>query len=323
MLADLKIYRGYANESEIIISGHLFKKKSPDRFALDQRKLKHAYAVYRMFTIKTIANAEIHLQFNTIAITTKTLNDGYFRFSIPYQFELKSGWHQFTVSTEMDGKKIEEKGEFIKPYPGEFGFISDIDDTFLISHSNNPLKKLYVLMSRNVERRKFFKGVVEHYQLLSQAGRKTNGENNAFFYVSSSEWNLYNLIDRFTSLHQFPKAVFKLKAIKSGLGDLLFTGGGSHDHKFEKIKHLLEFYPELQFILLGDDSQKDPDIYERIAKMFPKNVLAVYIRETRNGSKNEVQKIMNNIGSLNVEICYFKSSSEAIAHSKKIGLINN
>ncbi len=323
MVADLKVYRGYANEREIIISGHLFKKKSPDKFALDQRKLKHAYAVYRMFTIKTIANAEIQLQFKNITVSTKTLNDGYFRFSIPFDLELTSGWHKYTVSTEIDGKQVKEEGEFIKPYPGEYGFISDIDDTFLISHSDNPLKKLYVLMSRNVERRKFFEGVVKHYQLLSQAGRKTEGENNAFFYVSSSEWNLYNLIDRFTSLHQFPKAVFKLKAIKSGLKDLLFTGGGSHDHKFQKIKHLLEFYPELQFVLLGDDSQKDPEIYERIVKMFPENVLAVYIRETRKSSKDEVQKIMKNISSLNVETCYFKSSSVAIEHSRKIGLINN
>src|SRR5690606_25547590 len=111
--------------------------------------------------------------------------------------------------------------------------------------------------TRNISKRNVFDDVVEHYRLLGRAGRKTKEGQNAFFYVSSSEWNLFNLVDEFTALHKFPKAVIKLKKIKQGLGDFLFTGSGSHDHKFQKIKHLLEFYPKLKFILLGDDSQRD------------------------------------------------------------------
>jgi phosphatidate phosphatase APP1 len=39
--------------------------------------------------------------------------------------------------------------------------------------------------------------------------------------------------------------------------------------KFDKIKHILEFYPNLQYVLIGDDSQHDPQLYEAIAKIFP------------------------------------------------------
>ncbi|MDT7827772.1 App1 family protein [Pricia sp. S334] len=322
MKVRLKLYRGYANEQEIILSGHVFSKNAPDRFNLEGRKLRHAYAVLRMFTIKTLGNVSVNLQFGDLISSTKTMEDGYFRFALPYSESLKSGWHSFTVSAEINGTYVEEKGEFIKPYPGEYGLISDIDDTFLVSHSSNFFLKLYVLLTRNVNKRKIFEGVVQHYRMLSVAGRTEKNKHNAFFYVSSSEWNLYNFIDRFAQLHDLPKAVLKLKRIKTGLGDFLFTGGGSHDHKFYKIKHLLEFYPELKFVLLGDDSQKDPYIYERIVKMFPAGIEAVYIRCTKSSRKSKVTQVLENILSMDVKVCYFKDSSEAMAHSKEIGIIS-
>lgn len=321
MKVRLKIYRGYANEQEILFFGHVFQKHSPDRFDLDRRRLRHAYEVLRMFTIKTLGNIPVTLKFGDIALTTKTLEDGYFRFALPYTEPLVSGWHSFTVFTEVEGIKVEAAGEFSKPFPGEYTVISDIDDTFLISHSDNIFKKLYVLLTHNIKKRKIFEGVVNHYRMLSMAGRNEAKGANTFFYVSSSEWNLYNFIEHFTQLHELPKAVLKLKDIKTGLGDFLFTGGGSHDHKFYKIKHLLEFYPNQKFILLGDDSQKDPYIYERIVKMFPCGVKAIYIRNTKNDLKEHITAIMSNIQSMNVETCYFKDSETAIEHSKRIGLI--
>ena len=322
MKAGLKIYRGYANEQEIILFGHVFKKNVPDHFDVQGKRLRHAYAVLRMFTIKTLANVPVILKFGEIELTTKTLEDGYFRFAIPYSKSLDSGWHSFKICIEVEGTQVEEEGEFIKPYPGEYGLISDIDDTFLVSHSDSFFKKLYVLLTRNINKRKIFKGVVKHYRLLSLAGRTKANGTNAFFYVSSSEWNLYNFIDRFAHLHDMPKAVLKLKEIKSGLGDFLFTGGGSHDHKFYKIKHLLEFYPELKFILLGDDSQKDAFIYERIVKMSPLGIKAIYIRRTKTMEKKKVAAVLENIRSMDVETCYFSDSSVAIQHSESIGLIS-
>lgn len=318
----LKIYRGYANGQKIIIFGHLFKKYAPDRFSLDGKRLSHAYSVIRMFTIRTLGNIPLRLRFRGVDMSTTTLQDGYFRFVMPYTMDLECGWHEVTVSTESDGREVSEKGEFLKPCPGQFGVVSDIDDTFLISHSNNFLKKIYILLTRNIKKRKIFEGVVQHYRLLSNAGRTKGSGLNAFFYVSSSEWNLYNFIIKFTFLHDLPKAVLELRKIKSGIADFLFTGGGSHDHKFYNVKRLIEFYPELKFILLGDDSQKDPEIYFRIQKIFPSHVTAIYIRCTKEKLRPEVVQIMSDIGKNGVKTCYFHNSSTAINHSRDIGLIS-
>ena len=92
-------------------------------------------------------------------------------------------------------------------------------------------------------------------------------------------------------------------------------------YKFEKIKHILEFYPGLQYVLLGDDSQQDPLLYESICKIFPVTVKAVYIRQTGIHKKNNIIAVLKNIESLDVSVCYFKNSSEAIEHSKLIAVI--
>lgn len=317
----LKLYRGYANDEELIVMGHVFKPTRTKDYAFEKKKLKHASSVIRLFSLKTYANADVYLKHNNKIVHTKTLIDGYFKFCIPVDQNVGYGWIDYEVSIIHEDKKIVVKESFIRPKKENLGIISDIDDTFLVSYTENPLKKLYHLLFRNVNSRKVFKDVVPHYQALSLSGRSKEGEVNAFFYVSSSEWNLYRFIIKFTEIHKLPKAVLLLKDIKSSLTDFLWTGKGSHNHKFEKIKHILEFYPNLKYVLLGDDSQHDPFLYEAICKIFPVSVKAVYIRKTGSKEKEKVSNSLKNLESLGVSTCYFTHSSEAITHSKTIGLI--
>ncbi|MFA6151596.1 MAG: App1 family protein [Chitinophagaceae bacterium] len=317
----LKLYRGYANEDELIVMGHVFKPGMAPEYDFSKKSFRNATSVIQAFRIKTDANADIYLHHNGEKIHTKTLDDGYFKFSIPLKQETKHGWMKYQVSMDYKGEEIIESGSFIRPHPGNLGFISDIDDTFLISHTQNPLRKLYILLFRNVSKRKIFQNVAAHYQALSAAGRNSREEENAFFYVSSSEWNLYRFIIDFTELHKLPKAVLLLKNIKTSLKDFVMSGRGGHNHKFEKIKHILEFYPHLTYTLLGDDSQQDPFLYETICKIFPVNVKAVYIRQTGPAKKEKTIAALSNLDSLNIQTCYFSDSAEAIAHSRKIGLI--
>ena len=317
----LKLYRGYANDQELIVMGHVFKPTSKEEYDFQKKNFKNAKAIIKLFRIGIQANADVFLHINGRKIRTKTLNDGYFKFCIPLLEPLEFGWLNYEISIVYKGAEIITKGSFIKPTIGNYGFISDIDDTFLISYTGNPLKKLYILLFKNLNQRKIFKDVAAHYQALSLAGRKDNSEQNAFFYVSSSEWNLYRLIVDFTSINNLPKAVLLLKDIKTSLTDFFLTGRGDHNHKFEKIKHILEFYPNLKYTLLGDDSQEDPYLYLNICKIFPVNVIAVYIRQTGNSKKEKTIKALEILEDLEIKVCYFKHSEEAIAHSKKIGLI--
>jgi phosphatidate phosphatase APP1 len=317
----LKLYRGYANEEELIVMGHVFKPNRKEDYAFEKKKFRNAFSMIRLFRIKTQSNTDVYLKHNNTTIHTKTLNDGYFKFCIPVDPNVGHGWIDYEVSIIRKQKKIAVSDSYIRPKTGNLGIISDIDDTFLVSHTMNPLRKVYVLLFRNVNSRKVFEDVVAHYQALSNSGRTNKEEQNAFFYVSSSEWNLYRFIIKFTTIHKLPKAVLLLKDIKTSLTDFIWSGRGNHNHKFEKIKHILEFYPNLKYVLLGDDSQEDPFLYETICKIFPVNIIAVYIRKTGLREKHKVSIVMKNLESLNVSTCYFTHSNEAIQHSKKIGLI--
>ncbi|MBF4487374.1 App1 family protein [Flavobacterium sp. CSZ] len=315
----LQLYRGYANEEELIVMGHVFKRTYDYDF--QKKNLKNARSIINQFRIKTLENFDIYLKCGNQEIHTKTLDDGYFKFCIPLETQTNFGWMEYEVSIKDENETITEKGSFIRPHKGKLGIISDIDDTFLISHTQNFFKKIYILLFKNVNDRKVFTDVVPHYQALSSAGRNNKEEENAFFYVSSSEWNLYRFIVKFTKIHNLPRAVILLKDIRRGITDFFMSGRGNHDHKFDKIKHVLEFYPNLKYVLLGDDSQHDPVLYERICKIFPVTVKAVYIRQTGKHQKESTKKIMKNLQALEVSVCYYKNSSEAIMHSKSIGLI--
>ncbi|NNE32808.1 MAG: App1 family protein [Winogradskyella sp.] len=324
MKIDITIYRGYMNDKELTVSGHVFKSWAPSQYSIKKGKIKHAWSILKMFTIKPISNREVTLEFNDFSVSTKTMKDGYFNFSVPYNKSLEPGWHKCMVKCANEEFDIITNSEILKPYKGRYGIISDIDDTFLISHSSNIFKKLYVMLTQNIDNRKVFDDVPGHYQALSKAGQTNQKFSNSFFYVSSSEWNLYAFIVAIANKYKLPKAVIKLKKIKTGLGDFFFTGGGSHDHKFEKIKNIISFYPELQYVLLGDDSQKDPYLYERICKVFPKNIKAVYIRQTKDKPKDQVQSVLENIASLDqIQYLYFKDSKEATLHSKQIGIVED
>jgi len=321
MKLDLKLYRGYVNDGHLVVFGHVFKSWAPDKYRLDRRGLRHAFSIIHMFRIKPMCNFVVVLQVGNLNVSTRTLDDGYFRFDIPFNEPLPSGWHEYTVSCKLMDIGIVERGEFLKPFKSKVAIISDIDDTFLISYSNRLFKKLFVMLSQNINKRKIFKDVVRHYQRLSAGGQSKDASFNSFFYVSSSEWNLYGFINDFATIHDLPKAVIKLKDIKTGIRDFLSTGRGNHDHKFHKIKDIISFYPDLKYVLLGDDSQHDPKIYERIIKIFPASVKAVYIRQTGKTEKKHINAIMTNMESMGVNTCYFSGSEKAIAHSERIGII--
>ena len=318
---DLKLYRGYLNDQELVVFGHVFKSWAPDKYRIDRRGIKHAVAIMHMFNIKPISNIEVCFEFQDLKIKTKTLEDGYFRFNIPFNKTLESGWHTYQVTCKIGEFGIVDTGEILKPFESKYVIISDIDDTFLISHSNNFFKKLYIMLLKNIDKRKIFKNVAPHYKALSTYGQENEHAFNSFFYVSSSEWNLYDFISEFAKRHDLPKAVIKLKKIKTGISDFLMTGRGGHDHKFEKIKDIIAFYPNLKYVLMGDDSQQDPYIYERICKIFPLSIKAVYIRKTNKIKKDKVVSVLKNLNELGVETCYFIHSEKAIEHSKKIDII--
>ncbi len=319
----IKLYHGYGNEKKVIVFGHVLKLSPLPRKNFRKNFLNNSYGLLRLFMVKPKVNVSLQLRWEEITYETKTQDDGFFKFEWCPATSLSPGWHPVKVHLLHPGSgvhSIEAVGEFFVPYNKyEFAFISDIDDTFLISHSSNLRKRLYVLFTKNARSRKPFEGVVNHYQLLASTGASRD-TFNLFFYVSSSEWNLYDYIFEFAKNNKLPKGIYLLNQLKT-FRQVFKTGQNNHKTKFMRISRIMETYPAQKFILLGDDSQEDPNIYSAIVEHFPQNIYAVYLRHVLKSSHERVKGIVEKIKATGVQCCYFTHSSEAVIHSKQIGLI--
>ncbi|HEX2682942.1 MAG TPA: phosphatase domain-containing protein, partial [Ferruginibacter sp.] len=283
---------------------------------------KNTAALMRLFMVRPLAGARLQLQWEGEVFQTQSEADGFFRIEWSMNRHLDAGWHPLQVEMTDDEHNVltTGTGQIFIPHTTQLGFISDIDDTFLISHSSNLRKRLFVLFTRNAHSRQPFQGVVKHYQALTQAGTTAEAPN-PFFYVSSSEWNLFDYIREFTEINGLPKGVFLLNQLKS-FSQLFKTGQNNHGTKFMRIVRVLEHYPTQRFVLLGDSSQQDPDIYASIAKHFPNQVRAVYIRDVYKKNQEKVRETLKQMEEAGVPCCFFTHSSEALEHSVRIGLIS-
>jgi phosphatidate phosphatase APP1 len=318
----IKVYNGFGNSEKIMVLGHVLKLSPMPRKTYRQNIFINLFSMLRLFMVVPFSNAKISVEWEGVIHETQASKDGFFNFEIIVNRLPKEGWNSVLVQLSEEKyfyKNIQQEGKVYIPFASQHAFISDIDDTFLISHSSFLRRRLIALLSKNARTRKVFEGVVNHYQLLASGNQMNKG--NPFFYVSGSEWNLYDFIVEFTRINELPKGIFllsRLKTItqfwKSGQMDLMT--------KFMRIVRIIETFPHLHFVLLGDDSQKDPEIYLSLASHFPEKIFAVYIRCVRNSNSEKTQKIIYKIESHGVNCCYFKHSSEAVVHSKMIGLIN-
>ncbi|MDB5197768.1 MAG: hypothetical protein JWP88_2139 [Flaviaesturariibacter sp.] len=318
----IKVYHGYGHANQLVIYGQVLRQSPLPRKHYSKSVLNNTWALLRLFMVKPLPLANLRTEWQGQVLTTQADKDGFFKFEWKDEPPLEQGWHEMTVQmvNEEGSTLYEGKGKLFIPYTTQYGFISDVDDTFLISHSANLRKRLFVLFTQNARSRKPFEGVVKHYQLLA-LGNTTPDAPNPFFYVSSSEWNLYDYLLEFTRVNELPQGVFLLNVLKK-LNELFKTGQNNHEGKFTRIVRIIQNYPKQRFVLLGDSSQHDPYIYESIVKHFPKQIHAVYIRDVYKRNKAKVQDVLATIEAAGVPVCFFEHSSDAILHSKKIGLIS-
>ena len=319
----VKIYHGYGHAEQLIVYGHVLLLSPLPRKRFSSNFFTNTFSVLRLFMVKPFAGAKVRLKWDNQVLHAVTEKDGFFTIQWKPNKPVSPGWHPVTVDMlnpldDFQSVRSTGEGKVLVPHANEYTCISDIDDTFLISHSSKLRKRLYVLLTKNAHSRKPFEGVVEHYKQLARAG--VTPDQNAFFYVSSSEWNLYNFIIDFTKKYEMPSGVFLLSQMKR-LKEALKTGQNKHATKFMRIARILEVYPNQKFILLGDDSQEDPKIYASVIQHFPSKIHCVYLRHVSKHNKPAVQEIVDKINSEGTPCCYFTHSSEALLHSKKIGLI--
>lgn len=141
--------------------------------------------------------------------------------------------------------------------------ISDLDDTIKISHTQSKLITVY----RGLFRSSAFVGMAQLYSELLHCN-----PDSKFWVVSSSPPQLRGKIGYFLSKNGFPPAALVLRdwirqtsIVKYKLGAILTLVEKSNG----------------PVILIGDDTEHDPEVFAHVTKRYPEKIAARYLRRVK------------------------------------------
>ncbi|SFD10158.1 App1 family protein [Massilia yuzhufengensis] len=316
-------YLGFGNASRIWVKGRLLDENSFRDQALDDSGWQNLVALYRRLESDEVADARVVARFAGTTQETRTDRGGYFSFEIAPGTALVGGWHQvqleFPDNLQPDGQPLHAVAEVRVPAEtARFGIISDIDDTVLWTNVTNKLNMALMLARTNSHTRKPFKGVAAFYRALNEG--VGSAENNPMFYVSSSPWHLYGPLVDFLKLQRIPVGPLLLREL-SVRQVLKINEHGNH--KLEQIERILDFYPDMQFVLIGDSGEQDPEIYTEVVRRHPASVKMIYIRNVNPDPAriDALDRLIEEVSATGIQLVISPDSVFAASHAAAEGLI--
>ena len=275
----------------------------------------------------------VHVEAFDQTHTTITNDEGFFELTINPPDQLPPGRVWFPVRYSLDGivqpdspdgtggEPVMKDGYLmISPPFSQFGVISDIDDTVLVTDATNLLQTAKLTFLGNAYTRLPFAGIAAFYRAL-QSGPVTTLFNPIYF-VSSSPWNLYDLLVDFFRVQGIPKGPILLRDFS--LSTKLLASEEHHTHKLAMIRKVLDVNPDLPFVLIGDSGQQDPEIYAQVVRENPNRIRAVYIRDVSEAVRDQaVRELIQTTDAHNVPMLLVADTVAAAEHAASIGLIDS
>ncbi|TRW23310.1 DUF2183 domain-containing protein [Flavobacterium zepuense] len=277
----------------------------------------------RQFDTYEIPGITVQLKVHNFTYTTRTDAHGYFLFDVTTDTDLRElsdaeGWLFYDLSIPTnDATKVTEvfQGELLIPEAdADFGVITDIDDTILYTGVTSFLKWKVLLNSLfvNSYKRMPLQDAPSLYQKLHKGIE--GKEKNPIFYLSNSPWNMYQYLKLFLDHNRFPKGAVLLRSFNSIFQKVT---GSEKPHKQKEILNILEAFPNLNFILIGDSGEHDATIYTDIAAQFPNRVLCIYLRSVKHRRRMQaVKSIVDNFRVTPVLLVETSADAEAHAHTQ-------
>jgi phosphatidate phosphatase APP1 len=313
-------YRGYGKDGTAVVRGRVLEASVLERSLPADSRWRSFRRMLRRFNSREVPQASVRASCATAQVSGATDDEGYFEMALTLPATQPDGgaWYDGEVEVVAVPVRGFQPARatlqlLVPPATAELGVISDIDDTVLQTHVTQKLKMIWVTLSGSAFTRMPFEGTSELYRALA-AGASGNAENPVF-YVSKSPWNLYDVLVDFMDHHQLPR------------GPLLLRDFGLHetpplDHKSTAVDRLLETYPELPFVLIGDSGERDPDIYLATAARFPGRIRAIYIRDVggRRASKDHAAELCEKARAYGTEMLWVDHAHQALSHARTLGL---
>ena len=222
---------------------------------------------WRRFLSAGVGGVPVTIEVGSERHRVESARGGYLDVRLPA--ELPSGWAAARLS--VDGSPSCDAPLRIVDRAARFGVVSDIDDTVVITALPRPLLAFWNTFVRREESRRPVPGMAQLYaELLAQ------DEHAPVLYLSTGAWNTAPALTAFLDRHGYPPGPL-LMTDWGPTADGWFRSGQAH--KRTELRRLLDEFPALQWVLVGDDGQHDPDLYTAAASGAPGRVRLIAIRQ--------------------------------------------
>ncbi len=324
--ASILPYRGHGNEEFVFLKGRVLEDKGIAKPSDKDTLAGHLKSMYLRFASDEIPGVRVRGRFQGSEQIAVTDEEGYFQLHLKQTgaVSLETVWHDVELelldAVGVTQGAVTASGQVLIPPPeSEFAVISDLDDTVIQTGAINFWKMARTTLFQRVHTRLPFEGVAAFYRALQRG--QTGGMHNPIFYVSSSPWNLYDLLVHFLDFQGIPIGPLFLQDL--GLDREKFIKTGHSIHKAAQIEGLLAAYPHLSFILIGDTGQDDPIIYRQVIHDHPNRILTVYLRDVAAGSREPLlQKLAAEAREEGVELVTVADTEAAALHAASEGFID-
>jgi phosphatidate phosphatase APP1 len=186
---------------------------------------------------------------------------------------LPAGWNTITLRTEDSPEA--EAPVFVVERDTTLGLLSDIDDTVMVTALPRPLLAAWNTFVLDEHARTPVAGMSVLYERIVRAH-----PGAPVVYLSTGAWNVAPTLTRFLSRNLYPAGALLLTDW-GPTHDRLFRSG--KEHKRTNLARLATDFPDLRWVLVGDDGQHDEELYGEFARAHPECVAAVCIRQLSPG----------------------------------------
>jgi phosphatidate phosphatase APP1 len=267
----LVIYPAYGDEHGAVIEGRVIEARRGRAPSESDSWWRNLLRNARSLMNDERAGARVRVNVAGSMRKAVTDDEGYFRMKVAPPLLLAPGWHR------LRGRVGAVEGEgtlLVVPPQNTLGIISDVDDTILVSEVNDKSRLLANSLLKNALQRESVPGAARAYHLL--AARNPVPAATPLFYLSASPRQLGASIQAFLDGNQFPSGVLITKRVTNDSTSEPITDQAAY--KIAKIEEIFARLPHVRFVLVGDDGERDPEIYQEIRTRHPQRVEAVWIR---------------------------------------------
>lgn len=263
-------YTGYGSTSWVRVLARVVR--SDPRDAADHSEpLQESLRGWRNFTSAPVAQAAVQVTIDGTVHDVVADRGGVVDARI--QVALEPGWH--TISLQSGESQVVEAPLRIVADHTDFGVVSDIDDTVMVTALPRPFLAAWNTFVLNEHARTPTPGMAVLYERIARTSPSA-----PVLYLSTGAWNVAPTLSRFLSRNLYPAGP-KLLTDWGPTPDRWFRSG--QEHKRTSLERLAEEFPHVKWLLVGDDGQHDEAIYSEFARRHPENVRAIAIRQLSAG----------------------------------------